>query len=53
MFWAQFNRRFFLVLAELNTGGKVKVIAADFTKDDIYGHITENIEGLDIGVLGQ
>ncbi|XP_005167205.2 17-beta-hydroxysteroid dehydrogenase type 3 isoform X5 [Danio rerio] len=36
---------------ELNTGGKVKVIAADFTKDDIYGHITENIEGLDIGVL--
>ncbi|XP_056093478.1 17-beta-hydroxysteroid dehydrogenase type 3 [Rhinichthys klamathensis goyatoka] len=36
---------------ELTTGGKVKVIAADFTKDDIYGHIKENIEGLDIGIL--
>ncbi|KAK7146152.1 hypothetical protein R3I93_013786 [Phoxinus phoxinus] len=36
---------------ELTTGGKVKVIAADFTKDDIYGHIKENLEGLDIGIL--
>ncbi|XP_048066776.1 17-beta-hydroxysteroid dehydrogenase type 3 isoform X2 [Megalobrama amblycephala] len=36
---------------ELTTGGKVKVIAADFTKDDIYGCIKENIEGLDIGIL--
>ncbi|XP_067269703.1 17-beta-hydroxysteroid dehydrogenase type 3 isoform X2 [Pseudorasbora parva] len=36
---------------ELTTGGKVKVIAADFTKDDIYGHIKEHIEGLDIGIL--
>ncbi|KAK7135704.1 hypothetical protein R3I94_014389 [Phoxinus phoxinus] len=36
---------------ELTTGGKVKVIAADFTKDDIYEHIKENLEGLDIGIL--
>ncbi|KAG1973893.1 testosterone 17-beta-dehydrogenase 3 isoform X2 [Pimephales promelas] len=36
---------------ELTTGGKVKVIAADFTKDDIHGHIKEIIEGLDIGIL--
>ncbi|XP_052411801.1 17-beta-hydroxysteroid dehydrogenase type 3-like [Carassius gibelio] len=38
---------------ELTTGQEVKVIAADFTKDDIYGHINENIKGLDIGILGQ
>ncbi|KAF4109866.1 17-beta-hydroxysteroid dehydrogenase type 3 isoform X1 [Onychostoma macrolepis] len=36
---------------ELTTGREVKVIAADFTKDDIYGHIQENIEGLEIGIL--
>ncbi|XP_051509298.1 17-beta-hydroxysteroid dehydrogenase type 3 isoform X2 [Myxocyprinus asiaticus] len=36
---------------ELNTGGEVKVIAADFTKDDLYGNIKKNIEGLDIGIL--
>ncbi|XP_051964462.1 17-beta-hydroxysteroid dehydrogenase type 3-like isoform X1 [Xyrauchen texanus] len=36
---------------ELTTGGEVKTIAADFSKDDIYGHIKENIEGLDIGIL--
>ncbi|XP_026117540.1 testosterone 17-beta-dehydrogenase 3-like isoform X1 [Carassius auratus] len=36
---------------ELTTGQEVKVIAADFTKDDIYGHINENIKGLDIGIL--
>ncbi|XP_051950883.1 17-beta-hydroxysteroid dehydrogenase type 3 [Xyrauchen texanus] len=36
---------------ELNTGGEVKVIVADFTKDDLYGNIKENIEGLDIGIL--
>lgn len=50
---AQFNQLSFLVLTELTTGGKVKVIAADFTKDDIYGCIKENIDGLDIGILGQ
>jgi len=48
-----FNQLSFLVLTELTTGGKVKVIAADFTKDDIHGHIKEIIEGLDIGILGQ
>ncbi|XP_073723858.1 17-beta-hydroxysteroid dehydrogenase type 3 isoform X1 [Misgurnus anguillicaudatus] len=36
---------------ELATGVQVKVIAADFTKDNIYGHIMECIEGLDIGIL--
>uniref|UniRef100_A0A8C1VIM9 Hydroxysteroid (17-beta) dehydrogenase 3 n=1 Tax=Cyprinus carpio TaxID=7962 RepID=A0A8C1VIM9_CYPCA len=36
---------------ELTTGQEVKVIAADFTKDDIYGHIQENTKGLDIGIL--
>ncbi|KAK2898692.1 hypothetical protein Q8A67_010110 [Cirrhinus molitorella] len=36
---------------ELTTGQDVKVIAADFTKNDIYGHINENIKGLDIGIL--
>ncbi|XP_042585837.1 testosterone 17-beta-dehydrogenase 3 isoform X2 [Cyprinus carpio] len=36
---------------ELTTGREVKVIAADFTKDDRYGHIQENIEGLEIGIL--
>uniref|UniRef100_A0A671PYE8 Testosterone 17-beta-dehydrogenase 3-like n=1 Tax=Sinocyclocheilus anshuiensis TaxID=1608454 RepID=A0A671PYE8_9TELE len=36
---------------ELTTGQEIKVIAADFTKDDIYGHIQENIKGLDIGIL--
>lgn len=36
---------------ELTTGQEVKVIAADFTKDDRYGHIQENIEGLEIGIL--
>ncbi|XP_065103275.1 17-beta-hydroxysteroid dehydrogenase type 3 isoform X3 [Paramisgurnus dabryanus] len=36
---------------ELATGVQVKVIAADFTKDNIYGHIMERIEGLDIGIL--
>ncbi len=50
---AQFHQRPFLVLTELTPGREVKVIAADFTKDDIYGHIQENIEGLEIGILGQ
>uniref|UniRef100_A0A8C1YPB3 Hydroxysteroid (17-beta) dehydrogenase 3 n=1 Tax=Cyprinus carpio TaxID=7962 RepID=A0A8C1YPB3_CYPCA len=48
---AQFHQRSFLVLTELTTGREVKVIAADFTKDDRYGHIQENIEGLEIGIL--
>ncbi|XP_016140097.1 testosterone 17-beta-dehydrogenase 3-like [Sinocyclocheilus grahami] len=36
---------------ELTTGQEIKVIAADFTKDDIYDHIQEKIKGLDIGIL--
>ncbi|XP_007231663.3 17-beta-hydroxysteroid dehydrogenase type 3 [Astyanax mexicanus] len=36
---------------ELKTEAKVRAIAADFTKDDIYRDIEENIEGLDIGLL--
>ncbi|XP_072537050.1 17-beta-hydroxysteroid dehydrogenase type 3 isoform X2 [Salminus brasiliensis] len=36
---------------ELNTKAKVIAIAADFTEDDIYRGIKENIEGLDIGIL--
>lgn len=31
---------------------KVMVIATDFTKDDIYGRIKEDIQYLDIAVLG-
>ncbi|XP_072564656.1 17-beta-hydroxysteroid dehydrogenase type 3 isoform X1 [Paramormyrops kingsleyae] len=34
------------------TGKQVKVITADFTKDDIYEHIEENLRGLEVGVLG-
>ncbi|XP_072564665.1 17-beta-hydroxysteroid dehydrogenase type 3 isoform X3 [Paramormyrops kingsleyae] len=33
------------------TGKQVKVITADFTKDDIYEHIEENLRGLEVGVL--
>ncbi|XP_048859054.1 17-beta-hydroxysteroid dehydrogenase type 3 isoform X2 [Brienomyrus brachyistius] len=33
------------------TGKQVKVIAADFTKDDIYEHIEKNLGGLEVGVL--
>lgn len=42
----------FLFPTEVKMDRKVMVIAADFTKDDIYGHINENIQGLDIAVLG-
>lgn len=28
------------------------VIVADFTKDGVYGRIKENIQGLDIAILG-
>ncbi|KAM9547705.1 17-beta-hydroxysteroid dehydrogenase type 3 isoform 1-T1 [Salvelinus alpinus] len=34
------------------TGQKVKVIVADFTEDDMYEHIEENLKGLNISVLG-
>ncbi|XP_057212888.1 17-beta-hydroxysteroid dehydrogenase type 3 isoform X2 [Triplophysa rosa] len=36
---------------ELSTGTQVKVITADFTKDDMYGHIMKSLEDLDIGIL--
>lgn len=38
--------------AEVKMGRKVMVIVADFTKDNIYGHIKETIQGLEIAVLG-
>uniref|UniRef100_A0A4W4EXE8 Hydroxysteroid (17-beta) dehydrogenase 3 n=1 Tax=Electrophorus electricus TaxID=8005 RepID=A0A4W4EXE8_ELEEL len=34
-----------------STGRKVKLISADFTKDNIYGHIQESLRGLDVAVL--
>ena len=37
---------------ELKTGAKVITISADFTKDDIYEGIKENIQGLDVAILG-
>nr|XP_033784149.1 testosterone 17-beta-dehydrogenase 3 isoform X1 [Geotrypetes seraphini] len=36
---------------EETTGRQVKIIQADFTKDDIYENIEENIKGLEIGIL--
>ncbi|KAJ8380786.1 hypothetical protein SKAU_G00015640 [Synaphobranchus kaupii] len=33
------------------TGREVKVIVADFTKDDIYEHIEGNLTGLNVGIL--
>uniref|UniRef100_A0A673THF4 17beta-estradiol 17-dehydrogenase n=1 Tax=Suricata suricatta TaxID=37032 RepID=A0A673THF4_SURSU len=36
---------------ECTTGSSVKIIQADFTKDNIYEHIREKLEGLEIGVL--
>ncbi|KAI4901923.1 hypothetical protein NFI96_015036, partial [Prochilodus magdalenae] len=36
---------------ELKTGAKVVTISADFTKDDIYEGIKENIQGLDVAIL--
>ncbi|KAL6458821.1 hypothetical protein MHYP_G00322930 [Metynnis hypsauchen] len=36
---------------EVKTGVKVITIVADFTKDDIYGVIKENIQGLDVAIL--
>lgn len=37
---------------EAKTNRKVMVISTDFTKDDIYESIKENIQDLDITVLG-
>uniref|UniRef100_A0A8C8ZD63 17beta-estradiol 17-dehydrogenase n=1 Tax=Prolemur simus TaxID=1328070 RepID=A0A8C8ZD63_PROSS len=36
---------------EWTTGNSVKIIQADFTKDDIYEHIKEKLKGLEIGIL--
>uniref|UniRef100_A0A8C5NUZ5 17beta-estradiol 17-dehydrogenase n=1 Tax=Jaculus jaculus TaxID=51337 RepID=A0A8C5NUZ5_JACJA len=36
---------------EWTTGRHVKIIQADFTKDDIYEDIEENLKGLEIGIL--
>ncbi|XP_007938043.1 testosterone 17-beta-dehydrogenase 3 [Orycteropus afer afer] len=36
---------------EQTTGRSVKIIQADFTKDDIYEYIEENLKGLEIGIL--
>ncbi|XP_029473562.1 testosterone 17-beta-dehydrogenase 3 isoform X1 [Rhinatrema bivittatum] len=36
---------------EKTTGRQVKTIQADFTKDDIYENIEDNIKGLEIGIL--
>ncbi|XP_078009131.1 17-beta-hydroxysteroid dehydrogenase type 3 isoform X5 [Phascolarctos cinereus] len=36
---------------EQATGSHVKIIQADFTKDDIYENIKENLQGLEIGIL--
>ncbi|KAL0606758.1 Testosterone 17-beta-dehydrogenase 3 [Plecturocebus cupreus] len=37
--------------AEQTTGSSVKIIQADFTKDDIYEDIKEKLTGLEIGIL--
>lgn len=39
--------------AERTTGRSVKIIQADFTKDDIYEDIKEELKGLEIGILGK
>ncbi|KAM5261293.1 17-beta-hydroxysteroid dehydrogenase type 3 isoform 2-T2 [Hipposideros larvatus] len=36
---------------ECTIGSSVKIIQADFTKDDIYEHIKEKLNGLEIGIL--
>ncbi|XP_008578747.1 PREDICTED: testosterone 17-beta-dehydrogenase 3 [Galeopterus variegatus] len=36
---------------EQTTGSSVKIIQADFTKDDIYEYIKEKLKGLEIGIL--
>ncbi|XP_015980618.1 testosterone 17-beta-dehydrogenase 3 isoform X2 [Rousettus aegyptiacus] len=36
---------------EVTTGSSVKIIQVDFTKDDIYEYIKEELKGLEIGIL--
>ena len=52
--WAPVHRRITVVsIAERTTGRSVKIIQADFTKDDIYEYIKEELKGLEIGILGK
>lgn len=39
--------------AEWTIGSTVKIIQADFAKDDIYEYIKEKLKGLEIGILGK
>lgn len=43
---------FFSSMTEKATGKNVKVLAVDFTKDDIYECVEQSLEELNIGVLG-
>lgn len=38
---------------EQTTGRHVKIIQADFTRNDIYKDIDKSLQGLEIGVLGK
>ncbi|XP_072452994.1 17-beta-hydroxysteroid dehydrogenase type 3 isoform X2 [Notamacropus eugenii] len=52
--WNPLPKSFFRSMgewAEQTTGSHVKIIQADFTKDDIYENIKENLQGLEIGIL--
>lgn len=47
------KKRIFVSNAEWTIGTSVKIIQADFTKDDIYEDIKEKLKGLEIGILGK
>ncbi|XP_051006847.1 17-beta-hydroxysteroid dehydrogenase type 3 [Acomys russatus] len=36
---------------EWTTGSRVKIVQADFTREDVYDHIKEKLKGLEIGIL--
>ena len=38
---------------EEETGQRVKVLVADFSRDDVYMEIEDNLKDLEIGVLGK
>lgn len=38
---------------EGTTESRVKIVQADFTKEDIYDHIKEKLKDLEIGILGK
>jgi len=44
---------FLFFIIEQATGQKVKVIQADFTRNSVYKNIEKDLEGLEIGVLGE